>query len=437
MSFTSRRLRTCAAVALVAGLALSASACSKKDEGGSSDNGTTKVVFQYFGTAGAFDEAVAAFKVANPKIDVDVQNMGQLKDFTPKLVQWLAAGSGAGDVVMLEEGTLLGYLQDNKNFANLLDLGAASLKDDFLPYKWDGAFTADKKKLIGLGTDIGGLAMCYRTDLFAQAGLPTARDDVSAKIKTWDDYATLGKQFAASPAGRTAKWLDSATSVMQPYVMQNSDTWFYSRDNKFIGDTNPVVKKGWDYGLKLASDGLTSKLERWSTDWTAAYKNAAFATVPCPAWYTGTIKDNAGDAAKGKWDIATIPGGSGNWGGSYLAIPQQSKVKKQAFELTKYLTGKEGSLIEYKKTGNMPSNVKALDDPAFKDSKNEYFNNAPTGQIFGSSAKGLKPIFLGPKHQQLWENVFEPQMRSAEQGKSSSADAWKKAVEDGKKLAEG
>jgi cellobiose transport system substrate-binding protein len=37
----------------------------------------------------------------------------------------------------------------------------------------------------------------------------------------------------------------------------------------------------------------------------------------------------------------------------------------------------------------------------------------------------------------LWENVFEPQMQAAEQGKSSSTDAWNKAVADGRKLAEG
>ncbi|MBN1170719.1 MAG: extracellular solute-binding protein [Micromonosporaceae bacterium] len=435
MSNTARRLRTFTAIGLAVGLTLGATACSKKDDNDSAD-GTTTVVLQYFGTPG-FDDAVKAFEAANKDIKVDVQNMGQLKDFTPKLTQWLAAGEGAGDVVMLEEGTLLGYLENPDLWANLLDLGADELKSDFLEYKWNGGFTADGKKLVGLGTDIGGLGMCYRTDLFEKAGLPTNRDEVSAKIKTWEEYAALGKQFAASDAGKSAKWLDSGTSIMQPYIMQNADTWFYSKDNTFIGDTNPTVKKAWDFGLQMATDGLTGKLARWSDDWSASFKNAAFATVPCPAWYTGTIKTNAGDAASGKWDIATIPGDSGNWGGSYLAIPEQSKVKKQAYQLAKYLTGKDGELASYKAVGAMPSNVKALDDPAFADSTDAYFNNAPTGKIFGASVKALKPIYLGPKHQPLWENVYEPAMQSAEQGKASSEDAWKKATEDGKKLAAG
>lgn len=435
MSNTARRLRTITAVGLVAGLALGTQACSKNDDS-SSEDGTTKVVLQYFGSPG-FDDAVKAFEEANPKIKVDIQNMGELKDFEPKLVQWLAAGSGAGDVVMLEEGTMLGYMENPDMFTDLQKLGATSLKDDFLPYKWSAGFTPDGKKLIGLGTDIGGLAMCYRNDLFQEAGLPTDREEVSSKITTWDDYVALGKQFTTSPAGAKAKWLDSATSMMQPYIMQNSDTWFYDKENNFIGDSNPVVKSAWDLGLQMAADGLTGKLARWSTDWSAGFKNAGFATVPCPAWYTGVIKENAGDEAKGKWDIATIPGGSGNWGGSYLAIPEQSKVKDQAFELLKYLTGKEGELAEYAAVGAMPSNTKALADPAFADSTNEYFNNAPTGKIFGASVTALKPIYLGPKHQKLWENVYEPAMQAAEQGKASSEDSWKKATEDGKALANG
>src|SRR3954452_16516602 len=341
MSVTSRRLRSTAAVALTVGLGLGMAACSKKndDTGNTSNNGPVTITLQYFGTPG-FDQAVKDFEAKNPNIKVDVQNKGQLKDFTPQLAQYLAAGKGAGDVVMLEEGIIGGYLQDPSGFANLIDLGADKIKGDYADYKWGGAMTPDGKKLIGLGTDVGPLALAYRTDLFAQAGLPTDRESVSKLWSNWQDYVNVGKQFQAKV--KTAKWLDSATSVVQPYVMQNSDTWFYSKDNKFIGDTNPVVKKAWDLGLQMSADGLTAKLKRWDPTWDAAFKAGAFATVPAPPWYTGVIKERAGDGAKGKWDIATIPGKGGNWGGSYLGIPEQSKHKAQAFELLKYLTGKEG-----------------------------------------------------------------------------------------------
>src|SRR6185437_1146667 len=283
MSVTSRRLRSTAAVALTVGLALGMAACSKKndDTGNTSNNGPVTISLQYFGTPG-FTQAVKDFEAKNPNIKVDVQNKGQLKDFTPQLAQYLAAGKGAGDVVMLEEGIMGGYLQDPSGFTNLLDLGADKIKADYADYKWGGALTPDGKKLIGLGTDVGPLALAYRTDLFAQAGLPTDRESVSKLWSSWEDYINVGKQFQAKV--KNAKWIDSATSVVQPYVMQNSDTWFYSKDNKFIGDTNPVVKKAWDLGLQMSADGLTAKLKRWDPTWDAAFKAGAFATVPAPPW---------------------------------------------------------------------------------------------------------------------------------------------------------
>ncbi|WP_255529976.1 extracellular solute-binding protein [Planomonospora sp. ID67723] len=51
---------------------------------------------------------------------------------------------------------------------------------------------------MGLGADVGGLAMCYRPDLFEKAGLPTGREEVSALWPTWDRYVETGKKFAAA-----------------------------------------------------------------------------------------------------------------------------------------------------------------------------------------------------------------------------------------------
>ncbi|GAA2583978.1 extracellular solute-binding protein [Dactylosporangium fulvum] len=434
MSVTSRRLRSIAAATLTAGLALGMGACSAKNDEPSADGtGPVTISLSYFGTPG-FTQAVKDFAAKNPNIKVNVKNEGQTKDFVPKLAQQISAGSGASDVVMLEEGMLLQYLKDNKGFANLLDLGASSLESEYLAFKWKNAFTADGKKLVGLGTDVGPLAMCYRTDLFQKAGLPTSRDEVSKLWPTWQAYAKQGEAFKAKNTG--AAWVDSATSIMQPYIMQNSDTWFYDKSDKYVGDTNKAVKDAYDLGMDMAAKGLTAKLQRWQADWDAAFKNAAFATVPCPPWYTGVIKERAGDAGKNNWDIATIPGKGGNWGGSYLAIPEQSKHKKQAFELVKYLTGKDGGLAAFKEAGPLPSSVSALADPTLTGATNDYFNNAPVGQIYAGAAKDLKPIYLGPNHQAMWENGLEPAMQAAEQGKLTAQQGWEKGIKDSKALAE-
>ena len=40
---------------------------------------------------------------------------------------------------------------------------------------------------------------------------------------------------------------------------------------------------------------------------------------------TGYIEEQSGDENAGKWDIATVPGGGGNWGGSFLAVPTDER----------------------------------------------------------------------------------------------------------------
>jgi cellobiose transport system substrate-binding protein len=310
-------------------------------------------------------------------------------------------------------------------------VGGQELEGTYLPWKWERGLTADGR-LIGLGTDVGGLAMCYRADLFEEAGLPSDRDEVSALWPTWDAYLEAGREFRDS--GVDAAWLDASNGIVQPYVMQNSDVFFYSTEGEFIGDSNPVFREAWDFGLQLADEGLTAGLQTWSEDWTAGFQNSEFATRPCPSWMTGLIEDWAGEDHAGAWDIATIPGGSGNWGGSYLGVPAQTDHPEEAYELAKFLTGPEGHLLAYEAVGAMPSSLAALEDPRFTDSTNAYFNDAPVGQIMAATVADLQPIHLGALHQQAWENVFEPAMQRVEAGEQSAEDAFAQAVSEAQAL---
>ena len=53
-----------------------------------------------------------------------------------------------------------------------------------------------------------------------------------------------------------------------------------------------------------------------------------------------------------------MPGGGGNWGGSFLAVPTQSKHQKEAVELAKFLTSQASQLAAFKAAGNLPSSPK-------------------------------------------------------------------------------
>jgi cellobiose transport system substrate-binding protein len=329
-------------------------------------------------------------------------------------------------------------LKQSDKFVNLLNYGAADLQSNFLPYKWKQATTADGKSLIGLGSDIGGLAMCYRTDLFAKAGLPTDRDAVSAMWKnSWDDYIATGLKFKAANPG--ASFMDSATNNFNAILMQTAGKspgyTYFDTSGKLVVDSNPAVKTAWNETNKMITDGLSAGLQSFADAWTNGFKQSKFATVACPAWMTGVISGDAGDAFKGKWDIATVPGGGGNWGGSFLAVPKQSKHQAAAVDLVKFLTSKEGQIAAWNAKGNLPSNPQAEQDSSVLGKTDPYFNNAPTGKIFATGAASLTPVYLGPANQAVRDQV-ENSLRSVEQGQKTADQAWTEALANASKAAQ-
>jgi cellobiose transport system substrate-binding protein len=60
---------------------------------------------------------------------------------------------------------------------------------------------------------------------------------------------------------------------------------------------------------------------------------------------------------------------------------------------------------------------------------NEYFNSAPVGKIFATSAESLKPTYRGTKDSKVGP-VFATALTRVEQGKQSAADAWTQALKE-------
>lgn len=421
------------AVAVLAAAGTLAAACGGGGDSKSDKNFTLTVdVFGEFG----YETLYKGFEQSHPGVTVKQRKVSSLDDYKPKIQQWIATGSGAGDVVALEEGILPTYMQQRSKFVNLFDFGARSMQSDFLPWKWQLGLSPDGSQLVGLGTDVGPLAMCYRKDLFKKAGLPTDRDAVGKLWPTWDQFLSTGRQFQSKVSG--TKWLDGPTAVLRATVLQNAGSGpgysFFDKDNKLVFDTNPAVKQAFDTSLKFEQNKMTADMSIFTPPWQTALKRDTFATVPCPSWMLGGIKQFSGDFGKGKWDVATTPGGSGYWGGSWLAVPKQSKHQKAAAELAEYLTGAQSQVGAFKDKDTFPSNVKAEQDPAVSGAANDYFSGAPTGKIFGGLVSSVKPVYLGPKNEDVRQAV-ENVLIAVGQGKVKPEEAWAKAVDAAKKAA--
>ncbi|WP_428961292.1 ABC transporter substrate-binding protein [Micromonospora fluostatini] len=423
MSVTTRRNRL-AVAALAAITALGGlTACGNDDEGSvQADGKPAKLVVDTFGEMG-YDELVKQYEKESG-IKIELRKTAQLGDYRPKLVRYLATGKGAGDVVALEEGILNEFKANPRNWVDLTPLVADHSKE-FLAWKWELGKAPDGR-LIGLPTDVGSLAVCYRKDLFEAAGLPTDRDQVSALWPDWNAFLETGKKYKAGSGGKAL--IDSITAVSNGVLFQQGSDLFYDKENNVIADKSPAVKAAWDTALSMTE--ISAKAATWSPEWSAGFKQGTFAATFCPSWMLGIVADNSGPANKGKWDVAAVPGGSGNWGGSWLSVPEQSAHQKEAAKLAEFLTNATSQVEAFKLKGPLPTNLEALKNQDFLNYTNEYFSNAPTAKIFGESVAGIQPVHLGPKHQAVKENALEPALRSFENGQASKEKAWEQFTKD-------
>ena len=420
-----RGLRVTAAAGLAATLALTG--CSGQSLEGANDNkaqGTVTLKVAFWGDMG-LDKLKAEYEAAHPNVKI-VLNSGEYNAQHEDLQKKLVAGTGAPDISAIDEGFIVQFRSQADKFVNLLDKGGADYESKYLPWKWQASMSTDGKQ-IGLGTDVGGLAMCYRTDLFAKAGLPTDRDAVSKLWTTWDDFINVGKQYV-SKTGK--KFVDSGTNMFNP-VLSQQPVGFYDPSEKLQMDGGPKV--AFDASMKAIDAGLSANLASFQPNWDQGFKKDQFAVLACPAWMLGHIQDTAPEQ-KGKWDIAAIPGGGGNWGGSWWTIPSQGKNIDAAVDFVKWMVAPEQQIEVFKTVGNLPSQPALYKDPAVLDYKKEFMNNAPTGQIFAATAENLKPQYLGKKNgptRVAVENVIT----QVQQGKLKSSAAWAEAVKQAEKAA--
>ncbi|RYP83520.1 carbohydrate ABC transporter substrate-binding protein [Nocardioides guangzhouensis] len=420
----NRRMRAGAAVAALVTMGTFLSACGGDDA--AADDVTLRVnVFGNFG----YEKLYKQFEKDHPGVTIVETAEGDLGQYNTQLIQKIAAGSGAGDVVAIEEGQVVNFLQSADRFVNFQDHGSNEKKDQWLDWKYAQATTADGGTTIGLGTDVGGLAMCYRRDLFEKAGLPTDREEVGKLWPTWDDYIATGEKFQAGIGSDEVHFVDSATNTYNSILMQTADHTYFDTDDNLVIETNPAVKDAWDTSVAMVDAGLSAKLKSFSNEWNAGFKNGTFATIACPAWMTGYIKEQAGDGNAGNWDIAPVPGGGGNWGGSFLAVPTSSSHQDVAIELAQFLTSADGQMSAFDQVGNLPSNPTLYSTPELENATNDYFNDAPVGQLFVAGASNLRPVYLGAKNQPVRDAV-ENALRSVENGQKSSEEGWQTAVDD-------
>ena len=181
------------------------------------------------------------------------------------------------------------------------------------------------------------------------------------------------------------KFVDAAGGIYNADLGQTPSR-YYDKDGKLIYEDQPGRQDAWNLAMRSSTGKMTAKLKQFGRPWNQAFANGTFATVACPAWMLGYIKEQGRRRRQGQVGRRAVPGGGGNWGGSFLGVPTASKHQKEAVELAKWLTAPEQQVRRCSKQGTSRRSTAAYEPAAASDAKDPYFSNAPIGKIFGESA---------------------------------------------------
>ncbi|ADU28956.1 ABC transporter substrate-binding protein [Evansella cellulosilytica] len=364
-----------------------------------SDDAEVELVFWEFGNTG-YDVLIQEYVEANPHVSINLQNQ-DMNDLHDNLFTSISAGSGAPDIAMIEEAAIERFKAAEDRFNNLYDLGASDVEGDFLEWVWRSGQSADGSIQFGLPTDIGPTVMFYRTDVFEEAGFDSSPEAVSELLATWEDFANVAQEINDATG---ALMTDSGELVYNARRDQASQTYF-NAEGEYILEDNEQIREAYDYVADLFDAGLVGDIPLWTPEWFAGMDDASYAVFLAPAWMQGVIKDNSPE--EGVWSITTMPEGAGNWGGSYLTLPNEGDHAEEAYAFIEWLTAPEQQFKAFQGYGLFPSTPAVYDMPEFQEYEDSYFGGINTAQVFSEAAEAVLPVYKGRNYYPVDDEIKE------------------------------
>ncbi len=312
-----------------------------------------------------FNASLPDFNQQNPEITIEVIKL-DTGDLDEKLTTSLVGGTGAPDLVDLEEG-YVGKYGAQGGMVNLLDdpYNIKQYEEFFPAFAWDAGYSADKSKFYFLNYSLSPCVIHYRRSLFEKAGLPSDPEEVRKLLCTdWEAYLSAGEKLAKA----AGPWfLDSAGEIFNVYWAQNSASYFDAQGRLSLN--NETYLKGLTLAKTARDKGLDAKMTLWTPEWENSFNQSTVATYLSGDWLQGLIKVYGGDATKGDWGMTPVPGKIGTpLTGSTLCITEQSANKDAAWKFFSYFGfNAKPQLQMYVMTFCFPGYKPAWDDPVMQE----------------------------------------------------------------------
>ncbi len=167
----TRARRTAAALAA----AVSSSLCPPAARTAGDADGKITLTVATFSDFG-YKPLIKEYEKAHPPGIVVKERISQFDQHHNQLSTQIASGSGAADVVAIEEGYLPKFRAVKDKFTNLADYGADKRKSEYLDWKWDQGTLGGTDFVMGYGTDVAASPSATARTCSRRPGCPpTAR----------------------------------------------------------------------------------------------------------------------------------------------------------------------------------------------------------------------------------------------------------------------
>ena len=371
----------------------------------------------YWAWISSLGKQVALFNQTHPNIHVNWINVGSGPAEYDKLFTAIKANNEP-DVAEVE----FQYLPTFETTGSLVDLapyGAASVKDQFVPYTWSQVLLGNS--ILAIPQDTGPMGLWYRQDIFQKYNLPVPT--------TWAQFADdAAKLHAANPnyyitdfPPKGAAWFTGLEwqAGGRPFNI-NGQSWKVSLNN-------PQAQQVSSYWQDLINKKLVKTEPDFTNGWYHDLQTGALASWFSGAWGNGTIEQNAPQTS-GNWRVALLPQWqagqaiSGNWGGSSTPVFKSSKHPKEATEFAEWISNNEKSAETEFKGGAYPCLLSALNSSTMN-SPQPFFGNQVINNVFKQSAGQVDTSFhWGPTMNQVTTDMSD-NFANAINGKGTLTDA--------------
>ncbi|MFF8383692.1 extracellular solute-binding protein [Streptomyces kanasensis] len=411
--------RGIAATALVASLALAATACGG-DSGDKASGGP--VTITWWDTSDATNEAptykklIEKFEAAHKDVKVKYQNVPFAE--AEQKYKTAAQAGNAPDVLRADVGWTAGLAQ-NQYLAPLDGTPATKEIASFNQGLVEGAKVDGK--LYGVPQVTDALALLYNKQVFAKAGVQPP--------KTWAELSAAAKTIKQK-TGVDGIYLNPDSYFALPFLYGEGGAMVDTATKKITVDDEPG-KKAVQTVVDMVKSGVAVKPDYTDgyNNMQAAFKDGKVAMVINGPW--STADDLTGKAFKNKDNLGVSPVPSGSTGkagtptgGHNLVVYNGADAphKEAAQKFVAFMTSAQSQEFAATETGVLPTRDDAYTIKVVADPIRAAFKNVLADSTARPAVAGVSDMFTE------WTKQYIETLKgntTVEKGLDTTADKWK------------